>query len=108
MFFYNQKLGFYCNYYNELFFSYIIPYQEKLISFYNLNQNLVTNSCLLVYPILYKKVLFFEASSTILKRKKMKNKYNLNQTLILEGTVSSKKCIFTVPLFSFFYVLELN
>ena len=70
MFFFNKKLGTYFCYYNELFFSYIIPYQKQLISFYNLNQNLVTNSCLLVYPILYKKVLFFEVSSIILKKKK--------------------------------------
>lgn len=108
MFFYNKKLGFYKNFYNSLFFSYILPYQNQYVDFYNLNTNRTTHSCLLVYPILYKKIFFLELSAKILKRKKMKSKYNLNQTLILEGTISSQKCLFSVPLFSFFNIISLE
>ena len=58
-------------------------------------------ACLLVYPIIYKKIFFLELSTIIKKKKKFKNIYNLNQTLILEGTVSSHKCLYSIPLFSF-------
>lgn len=100
MFFFNKKLGFYNTYYNELFFSYILPYSNDIMYLYN-NKKKVTSSFLLVYPILYKKIFFLELSSHILKKKKMKQVFNLNQTLILEGSLSSHKCIFTVPIFSF-------
>lgn len=102
----NKKLGFYKNYYTFLFYSYILPYHNQLSDFYNLNK--ATNTCLLVYPILYKKIFFLELSSKIIKRKKMKQVYNLNQTLILEGTVSSHKCHFSVPVFSFLNIITLE
>ena len=106
MFFYNKKLGFYTQYYNLLFFSYVLPYQNQLKDFYKRTTSKET--CLLVYPILYKKIFFLELSAHIQKKKKMNNKYNLNQTLILEGTVSSHKCKYAVPLFSFFNTIYLE
>ena len=58
-------------------------------------------SCVFIYPILYKKIFFLELSSTIIGKHNTKKASNLNQTVILEGSISSHKCIFTVPLFSF-------
>lgn len=101
MTFYNKKLGLITNHYNSVFSLYILPYQSNLLFFYNSkNRKKVTYSCLLVYPIFYKKIFFFELSCSAIKKKKMKNINNLNQTIILEGSISSNKCIYTIPIFS--------
>lgn len=101
---YNKKIGFYKNYYNSVFFSYILPYsntKNKMFNHDNLYKSDYIYSCLIIYPILYKKLSFFQFSTKIIKRKRMKNRLNLNQTIILEGTISKKKCSLSVPIFSF-------
>ena len=103
---YNKKIGYYRNYYNSLFFSYILPYSNikgyyKAFNHDNLYKRNYIYSCLIIYPILYKKLSFFQFNVKILKKRRMKNIFNLNQTIILEGTISRKKCSLSVPLFSF-------
>ena len=100
MSFFNKKIGFYSSYYNLLFSSYISPYSNNIDSLYNYRKKVVF-SCVFIYPILYKKIFFLEMSSHIIGKHKTKKASNLNQTVILEGSISSHKCVFTVPLFSF-------
>jgi len=100
MFFFNKKIGFYSNYYTILFSSYISPYSNNIDSLYK-NKKKAIFSCVFIYPILYKKIFFLELSSNIIGKHNAKKASNLNQTVILEGSISSHKCVFTVPLFSF-------
>lgn len=102
MFFCNIKIGHYKNYYNSIFYLKQVPFQKAFRDIYNVHRY---NSFLVVYPIFYKKILFLEISTQIIKRRNMKQKYNLNQSLILEGTVSSKKCLLSVPVFSMSYII---
>jgi len=100
MFFFNKKIGFYSNYYHLLLASYISPYSNNISSLCYLKKKAIF-SCVFIYPIIYKKIFFLELSSNIIGKHKMKKASNLNQTIILEGSISSHKCVFTVPLFSF-------
>ena len=99
MYFYNKKIGVYTAYYNTLLYSYILPYSNTL-NFLYYKKNKENISCILVYPILHKKIFFFQVSTHIVKKKKMKKSSNLNQSLILESSISSYKCIYTIPIFS--------
>jgi hypothetical protein len=101
--YYNKKIGFYKKYYDSVFFEYILRYSNttgQLLSkntFYKSNS---ISSCLVIYPVFYKRLSFFNFSAYILKKKRMKNRYNLNQTIILEGTISKTKCVYSIPLLS--------
>lgn len=94
---YNKKIGFYKNYYNMTFISYLKTYEFFSNNLYNKNMNY----CIITYPILYKKISFFRFSCNIVKKKRMKGKFNLNQTVILEGFISRNKCFLSIPVFSF-------
>ena len=103
---YNKKIGFYKNYYNSIFSSYILPYSNKKTTHKLFHDDLLYNihylySCLIIYPIIYKRLCFFTFPIRILKRKRMRNRLNLNQTVLIEGTISRKKCFLSVPIFSF-------
>lgn len=95
---YNHKLGKYVNYYNTCLLDPTATQHIHSLSFlYKKN----FHSCLIFYPILYKRIIFFNFGCFIKKRKRMKNRYNLNQTIILEGTISSNKCRLSIPVLSF-------
>ena len=97
---YNQKLGKYNQYYSKhLMTSTGINHIKNLNFLYKKNKLKIT--CLIHYPILYKKITFFNFGCVIIKKKRMKNKYNLNQSIIVEGSISANKCIFTIPVLSF-------
>jgi len=93
--YYNNKIGNIRNYYNNTFIS--LLKNNNLL--YEKNKFLNKSSCLVIYPILYKKMTFFNLRCTIIK--KTKSFFNLNQTIILEGFLSRNKCFITIPILSF-------
>ncbi len=96
MLIYNKKIGYYNNYYNMTLISLLKTYNFFSNNLYNKNMNY----CIITYPILYKKISFFRFSCNIIKKKRINLKYNLNQTIILEGFISRNKCFLSVPVFS--------
>jgi len=94
---YNKKVGNITQYYNNTIVSHLESYSMFFTKLY-LNK---TSYCLITYPIFYKKISFFRFSCLILKKNKMKNRLNLNQTIVLEGIISRKKVLISVPVFSF-------
>lgn len=98
MLFYNKKIGFLKNYYNMTFISFLKTYNFFSNNLYDKD----INYCVIIYPVLYKKMSFFKLSCNILKKKRMKSKnsFNLNQTVILEGFISRNKFFLSIPVFS--------
>jgi hypothetical protein len=97
----NKKLGLYSKYYNDLFFMNAYKHDKNITSILYTNLGIKKHSpCLLIYPIINKKIMFIEMSCKIVKKKGMKKLSNFNQTIILEASISSQKCIYTVPIFS--------
>lgn len=94
---YNKKIGNYIHYYNTTLNNYIKNYNY----FHNYLHSDSLSYCLLSYPILYKKIYFFKFSCTILKKRKRKNVFFFNQTILLEGYLSKRKLFVTLPIFSF-------
>jgi len=110
MTFYNSKIGLLVSYYNNIF-ALNRPLHDKdfmSILYTNYGRQNMSSACLLVYPIINKKIIFIEMSCKILKKKGMKNIAQLNQTIILEASISSQKCIYTIPVFSVFNHLLRN
>ena len=104
MSYYNKTSGLLIKYYNNLFYLNTYRHEKNLMSilYTNFGRKKMSSSCLLVYPIINKKIFFIEKSCKIVKKKGMKNLANLNQTIILEASISSQKCIYTIPIFSIF------
>lgn len=99
---YNKSIGYYKNYYNlnlMLCLNFYTFLNKKLNLFNRLNSYLIS------YPVLYKKINFFKFNCSIVK--KTSTVFHLNQTIILEGYISRKKCIFTLPVFSFLNKIQI-
>jgi len=106
--YYNKSFGFYKKYYNTTFFSFILPNINKSQEFSSKNVSLLYKSnyfscCSVIYPLFYKELSYIHLEECwVLKRYNMKNKINLNQTIILEGSVSENKFNLSLPILSFF------
>lgn len=107
LFYYNKKLNIYRKHYTYTFFSSILPSIKISKEFSELNikslyKSNFFSSCSVIYPIFYKKLSFVLLRSIVSRRYRMKRKLNLNQTIILEGSVSKNKFYLSIPILSFF------
>lgn len=75
MSYYNKKLGIFLKYYNHLFSLYSHKHDKDFMSilYTNYGRKHMSSPCLLVYPIINKKITFIEISCKIVKKKGMKN-----------------------------------
>jgi len=74
MSYYNKKVGFLIKHYNNIFSLNTYKHDKDLMSilYTNFGRKHMSSPCLLVYPIINKKIVFIEMSCKIIKKKGMK------------------------------------
>jgi hypothetical protein len=107
MYKYARTLGNYSKYYEHIFCAEVLRFQNRFINLHTLGKQ-DQPSMSFTYPVFHKKrkIFFVETFTRVLKKRRCNSLYNLNQTLILEGHYSGKKCTIVVPFSSYSYVLK--
>ena len=95
MFYNKSKSISMCNsYYDNLFMKH---FNNKCLKNDTLYQK-KNYSFIVSYPILYKKMIVFKMLGRVLKKKKMKNRFNLNQSILIDSRISRNKLFLQIPI----------
>lgn len=112
---YNVNIGYLKNFYNVSLSTYLHGNFIASSSTFSMHYLKATSkrkkhgeALYVVYPILYKKNIFYvNCASQLIRGKRLKT-MNFNQSIIMEGSISSKKCSFTFPIQSIMHTIHLN
>lgn len=109
---YNKNIGQYKSYYN-LYLSTCISNHEIFqneIDLHTLKLNSKKRkgtAIFIMYSIFYKKNIYFLSSASHVLRSKRLKSNNFNQSILMEGSFSSKKCTFSFALHSIINTIDL-